>query len=108
MAVRVDGRAIYPARDAGSEEEDAKGTQEAWLTAQKNLYRFTMGKTENYSDFVIEMGRLKHLHALREKHATEPEEAENSRELANLFLNAIKDLGLQVWNQTTYSRAYYR
>jgi len=100
MAVRVDGRAIYPARDAGSEEEDGEGTQAAWLTAQKNLHGFTMGKTENYSDFVIEMGRLKHLHALREKHTKEPEEAENSRELVNLFLNAIQDPGLQeaVWS----------
>ena len=100
MAVRVDGRAIYPARDAGSEEEDAERTQAAWLTAQKNLHGFTMGKTENYSDFVIEMGRLKHLHAQREKHTKEPEEAENSRELVNLFLNAIQEPGLkeEVWS----------
>merc|ERR1712001_808248 len=80
--------------------DGGEGTQAAWLTAQKNLQGFTMGKTENYSDFVIEMGRLRHLHAQREKHTKEPEEAENSRELVNLFLNAIQDPGLKeaVWS----------
>merc|ERR1712001_678493 len=80
--------------------DGGEGTQAAWLTAQRNLHGFTMGKTEKYSDFVIEMGRLRHLHAQREKHTKEPEEAENSRELVNLFLNAIHEPGLkeEVWS----------